>query len=89
MNNYVEKISNKIEQISDNIYDYNIKVMFNNIDSLILEISNCINLEGISEGKINVFNTILENINISIRNKDYQLISDILNFQLKDFMKNV
>ena len=39
--------------------------------------------------KINGFNTILENINISIQNKDYQLVSDILKFQLKDFIENI
>ena len=43
MNNDVEKINNRIENIRDNIYDYNLKAMFSNIDSLILEISNCVN----------------------------------------------
>lgn len=89
MNNCVEKINNKIEDIRDNIYDYNLNAMFNNIDSLILEISNCVNLEEMPKDKINVFNTILENINISIQNKDYQLVSDILKFQLKDFIENI
>lgn len=89
MHNGVEKINNRIEDIRNHIYDYNLKVMFSNIDSLILGISNCINVEEISKDKINVFNTILENINMSIENNDYQLLSDILKFQLKDFLENI
>ena len=89
MHNNVEKINNRIEEIRDHIYEYNLKAMFSNIDSLIIEISNCVNFEEISKDKINVFNTILENINISIQNNDYQLLSDVLEFQLKDFIENM
>ncbi len=89
MHNDMDKVNNIIENIRDNIYDYNLKDMFSNIDSLIFEISSCVNLEEMPKDKINVFNTILENINISIKNKDYQLLSDILKFQLKDFVENI
>ena len=89
MHNDINRISNKIENIRDSIYDYNLKAMFNNIDSLIIEISNYVNIEEMPKDKINVFNTILENINISIQNKDYLLVSDILKFQLKDFIENI
>lgn len=89
MNNCMDKIKNRIENIRDNIYDYNLKTMFSNVDSLILEISNCINLKEMPKDKVNILNTILQNINISIQNKDYQLVSDILKFQLKDFIENI
>ena len=89
MHNDINRISNKIENIRDSIYDYNLKAMFNNIDSLIIEISNYVNIEEMPKEKNNVFNTILENINISIQNKDYLLVSDILKFQLKDFIENI
>ncbi|WP_010237121.1 hypothetical protein [Clostridium arbusti] len=89
MNNCMDKIKNRIENIRDNIYDYNLKIMFSNVDSLILEISNCINLKEMPKDKVNILNTILQNINISIQNKDYQLVSDILKFQLKDFIENI
>ncbi|MBP2033809.1 hypothetical protein J2Z42_002516 [Clostridium algifaecis] len=89
MDNHTDKINNRIENIRNNIYDYNLKEMFSDIDALILEISNCINLEKISEDKVNVFNVILGNINTAVQNKDYQLVSDILKFQLKDFMENI
>ena len=88
-NNDIEKINNIIENVRDNIYDYNLKNMFSNVDLLILKISDCINLEKISQDQISVFNTILENINICIQNKDYQLLADILKFRLKDFLENI
>jgi len=89
MRNDVEKINNIIEDIRNSIFDYKLKSMFSDIDLLILEISNSVNLEKMPKDKINIFNTILENVNISIRNKDYQLVSDILKFQLKDFIENI
>lgn len=89
MHNDMEKLNSIIEDTRENIYDYNLKAMFCNIDSLILEMSNSIKLEEIPKDKINIFNNILENINISIRNKDYQLLSDILQFQLKKFVGNI
>ena len=89
MHNSVDKVYNMIDKIRNNIFDYNIKEVFNNIDFLIHEISNYVNLEIIPEDKINVFNTILQNINLSIQNKDYLLLSDILKFQLKDFVENI
>lgn len=89
MDSSVEKINRKIEDIRSDIYDYNLKDMFNNIDSLVIEISDCVNLKEMPKDKINIFNTILENINISIQNKDYQLVSDILKFQLNSFIENI
>ena len=89
MRNDVEKINNIIEDIRNSIFDYKLKAMFSDIDLLILEISNSVNLEKMPKDKINIFNAILENVNISIRNKDYQLVADILKFQLKDFIENI
>lgn len=89
MHNDIDKINNIIGDIRDYISEYNLKAMFTNIDSLILEISDRIDLDGISKEKIGILNTILQNINTSIQNKDYQLTSDILKFQLKDFLDNI
>lgn len=89
MINDIEKIIIKIDDIRDNIYDYNLKDMFSNIDSLILKLSNCGSLKIIPKDKTSDFNAILDNINISLRNSDYQLLSDILKFQLKVFLENI
>lgn len=89
MYNGIDKVCNMIDKIRDNIFDYNLNEVFINVDSLILELSKYESLELIPKEKISGFNTILGNINLSIQNKDYLLLSDVLKFQLKDFIENI
>ena len=89
MYNNLENIYNMIEKIRDNILVYDLNEVFINVDSLIQEISNSTSLESMPEEKIKVFNTILENLMVAMKNQDYLLLADVLKYQLKDFIENI
>ncbi len=89
MHNGIEKICDKIDKIRNSIYDYDLKNVFTGLDDLILHILDYLNSEKLNEEKNIVFNAILENINSSIYNKDYMLLSDILKFQLRDYLEKL
>ncbi|EHJ01505.1 hypothetical protein CDLVIII_5014 [Clostridium sp. DL-VIII] len=89
MMNYSQNVYYKINIIKENIYEYNLQEVFNNIDSLIPELSNYIMSKELAEVDTKIFNDILLNITIAMENKDYQLLADILNFQLESFLENI
>lgn len=77
MNNY----KNTIKSIREKIYEYNIKNALNDtvllIESLNLQLSDNNRLK---------YNEIVKYIVLSMENKDYELLSDILKFELEPFL---
>lgn len=85
----IEKINSSIEKIESNIYDYDLNAVFTNLNNLIFEISDYVNLKKLTDEDNFGFNTVLKTINNSIHNKDYILLSDVLKFQLKNYLEKI
>ncbi|MCY6483669.1 hypothetical protein OW763_04815 [Clostridium aestuarii] len=74
-----------IKQIRENIFDYRVDEFINDTVSLIDELSKDLkNL--INEDEVK-FNEIINYINISLQNKDYLLLADILKYELAPLLK--
>jgi hypothetical protein len=76
----------EIDEINQDIYDYKISIFTDRIIRLLENISQCIQTGG-DEVKQN-FNSILNYINISLENKDYLVLADILKYELKKFIED-
>lgn len=76
-----------IDEIQDNIFEYDIKLAMFNISELIEKLVYI--TDKLDEVYIKDLNLIFNIMNTAINNKDYLLYSDILEFKLKPFMANV
>lgn len=76
MHNIIELI----DIIQENIFKYNINNISKNISLLVENIVSYINVFEVEETKLN---EILNWVNISLVNKDYLLLADILEYEFK------
>lgn len=76
MHNIIELI----DIIQENIFKYNINNIFENISLLVENIVSYIDVFAVEEIKLN---KILNWVNISLLNKDYLLLADILEYEFK------
>ncbi|MCT4605039.1 MAG: hypothetical protein N4A64_02895 [Marinisporobacter sp.] len=76
-----------IEKIQEYIFMYDLE----KIQKEIIQFTNDFSffLRNISSKDINVFMEIFEYINIAIKNKDYLLIADLLEFELKPLLEKM
>ena len=76
---------NSIEEIQNSIFDFDIKTAMYKVSELIEDL--IVVSSKLSETSLNKFMNIMNSINTALDNKDYLLYCDILEFQLKPFLK--
>lgn len=79
MHNIIELI----DIIQENIFKYNINNISKNISLLVENIVSYIDVFAVEESKLN---EILNWMNISLLNKDYLLLADILEYEFKSLI---
>lgn len=87
--NLDDKIIIVINNIRNNILEYNLNLVFIEVNGLITELLTYAQSERIPQEKVNDFNTILMELVTSFENKDYLLLSDILKYKLIMFLENI
>ena len=78
---------NIINKIRTEIYEYNINYVLKETIKLIEGMYELLN--DCDSGCVDKFNNILKNISISMKNEDYQLLGDILKFELQPFINKM
>ncbi|AWI03677.1 hypothetical protein [Clostridium drakei] len=74
-------------EIQNEIFEYDIKNAFENINSLINSLSNA--LTSIPQEYAVNMNEIFNYMNISLENKDYLIYSDILKYELEPLIHKI
>jgi len=82
----IEEILTDIDNIQEYIFSLNKEAMTKGIHSLIDQIT--IILLQLNQENMNTLVAILKKINLGFENDDYLLIADILEFELKPFLKD-
>lgn len=80
----LENIVYNIKDIEKNIFDYNINNVMKDILSqvdLIYNLANKLNADAISR-----INNVLKYVTIALENKDYLLLADLLEYELKTIL---
>ena len=75
----MEKLSN----IQASIFDYEIKNVSTNLVNIFSEIIDNKLIDQNSQGKMNHLNNLMNHCLVAIQKKDYLLIADLLEFELK------
>jgi len=75
-------IIKNIEKIINEIYDYDIKFLINNLIQIFTDILNCNDLIKFPT-LLNKCNSIITGCYLAVQKKDYLLVADLLEYELK------
>ncbi|MCB2297191.1 hypothetical protein [Clostridium tagluense] len=77
----LENVIEKIKDMEQNIFEYNISTIISDLIFIIDEIYNF--MKKLNEYGINIMNQVLNGLTIALENKDYLLLADLLFYELK------
>ncbi|MCC5910845.1 MAG: hypothetical protein JJT76_10455 [Clostridiaceae bacterium] len=82
-------MQNTIIKIRENIFQNNIKTAVKDTLSLVDDINEEVDHNKYDEEQVEILNQIFNAINTSLYNKDYLLLADILEYELKTFINEL
>ena len=76
-------IMEKLTNVQASIFDYEIKNVSNNLVNIFSEIIDNKLIDQNNQGKMNLLNNLMNHCLVAMQKKDYLLLADILEYELK------